>query len=239
MYVKPVNENTKDEVFTLGISDTESEDIGGIKIFISKNHRFGTDALLLSRFAAPRHKDNVCDLGTGCGIIPFLLFRDYKPKSITAVEIQPEAIGLLEHSVNANDILNITPLLADLRALPSDMNGHYDVITCNPPYKAAGTGLTSETPAELIARHEVCCTLSDVCNASYKLLKSGGRLCMINRSERLADVIAAMRSVRLEPKRLRFIAKDSKTPPVLFLIEGKKDGKPFMNIEPQIFTHEM
>jgi tRNA1(Val) A37 N6-methylase TrmN6 len=222
------------EEFT--IPTKESENIGGFKIFISKNHRFGTDALLLAEFAGLRRKDTVCDLGTGCGIIPFLLIRDYGVSSVTAVDIQDEAIKLLEQSVSFNKVTSIKPLQADLRKLPADMNGRYDAVICNPPYKAVGAGIPSELTAELIARHEVMCTQDDVCKAAYKLLKSGGKLLLINRAERLSDVICAMRGAGIEPKRLRMVAKDKDTAPVLFLIEGRKDGKPFLNIEPPRFT---
>ncbi|MDR0987670.1 MAG: methyltransferase [Ruminococcus sp.] len=219
-------------------TNTDKEALGnGLEIFISKDHRFGTDALLLAEFAAPRRKDSVIDLGTGCGIIPFLLLRDFGVKAVTAVDINAEAIELLKQSVKANNIGSIFPLCADLRALSSEYNGEFDVVTCNPPYKAVGTGIVSKTEAELLARHEVSCTQEDVCKASYKLLKSGGRLCMINRTERLADVICAMRKNRIEPKRLRMVAKDENTKPVLFLIEGKKDAKPFTNIECTKYTN--
>ena len=43
-----------------------------LSICVTKDHRFGTDAFLLSDFAAPRRRDLACDLGTGCGIIPLL-----------------------------------------------------------------------------------------------------------------------------------------------------------------------
>jgi tRNA1(Val) A37 N6-methylase TrmN6 len=214
----------------------DTEDLGGYRIFISKTHRFGTDALLLAEFAKLRRKDVVCDLGTGCGILPFLLLRDYDVSSVTAVDIQTEAIDLLTHSVKHNNATRITPLLADLRTLPADLNGKFDAVICNPPYKASGTGLVSEEPGELIARHEVMCTQEDVCKAAYKLLKSGGRLFLINRAERLSDVICAMRGARVEPKRLQMIAKDPDTAPVLFLIEGRKDGKPFLKIAQPRFT---
>ncbi|MDR0974407.1 MAG: methyltransferase [Ruminococcus sp.] len=217
--------------------ETKTENLGkGFEIFISKDHRFGTDALLLAEFTAARRKDNVIDLGTGCGIIPFVLLRDFGVSSVTAVDISPEAIELLKLSVKANDIGNITPINADLRNLSSEYNGKFDIVTCNPPYKAVGTGITNADEAKLRARHEISCTQDDVCIAAYKLLKSGGKLCMINRTERLADVISAMRSAKIEPKRLKMIAKDEFSKPVLFLIEGKKDGKPFLNIEPSIFT---
>ena len=47
-----------------------------LSVCITRDHRFGTDAFLLSDFAAVRRKDLACDLGTGCGIIPLLWFRD-------------------------------------------------------------------------------------------------------------------------------------------------------------------
>jgi tRNA1(Val) A37 N6-methylase TrmN6 len=211
---------------------------GGLTLFISKEHRFGTDAVLLSEFATPRRKDSVCDLGTGCGIIPFLLIRDFGVKSVTAVDIQSEAIALLEKSIKFNKINSIVPINADMKDLSADLTGSFDVVTCNPPYKAVGTGILSDGEAKVTARHEVSCTIDDVCIASKKLLKSGGKLCMINRAERLADVIASMRQAHIEPKRLRFISKNKNSSPVLFLIEGIKDGKPFMKIAPPYFTHE-
>ena len=46
---------------------------GGIYVYSSEEHRFGTDAFLLASFAGWRKKDLVSDLGTGCGIIPMIM----------------------------------------------------------------------------------------------------------------------------------------------------------------------
>ena len=51
----------------------------------SQLHRFGTDAVLLTEFSEYRQKDRVCDLGTGCGIIPILMQRTAPPREIYAV----------------------------------------------------------------------------------------------------------------------------------------------------------
>lgn len=64
---------------------------------------------------------------------------------------------------------------------------------------------------------------------------SGGRLCVCNRPERLSDVIFAMKSNNIEPKRIRFVSKNPDEAPWLFLIEGKKGSKPFMKVEPQLY----
>ena len=107
----------------------------------------------------------------------------------------------------------------------------------NTPYKAAESGIKSASRADLIARHEVECNLSDITAAAAHLLNFGGRLCMCNRPERLSDTIVAMKEAGIEPKRLRFVVKRPETRPWLFLIEGKKGSKPYLNVEPMLIMY--
>ena len=48
--------------------------------------------------------------------------------------------------------------------------------------------------------------------------------------------VITMKKFNIEPKRLRFVSKNPKTAPWLFLIEGKKGSKPFLSVEPQLYT---
>ena len=208
------------------------------KIFVcaSKNHRFGTDAFLLADFSAYRKKDKVCDLGTGCGIIPLIMQKKMPPEIIYAVDIQEDAVEQLKMGMDKSEIRNIIPVHADLKELWKNAPvGQLDLVTCNPPYKAANAGIESSLTAQKIARHEVLCNINDVCHAGERLLKFGGRLCICNRPERLSDVIYAMKKNNIEPKRLRFVSKNADEAPWLFLIEGKKGSKPFMKVEPQMY----
>ena len=208
------------------------------KIFVcaSKNHRFGTDAFLLADFSAYRKKDKVCDLGTGCGIIPLIMQKKMPPEIIYAVDIQEDAVEQLKMGMDKSEIRNIIPVHADLKELWKNAPvGQLDLVTCNPPYKAANAGIESSLTAQKIARHEVLCNINDVCHAGERLLKFGGRLCICNRPERLSYVIYAMKKNNIEPKRLRFVSKNADEAPWLFLIEGKKGSKPFMKVEPQMY----
>ena len=208
-----------------------------LEICVSDEHRFGTDAFLLADFAKPRKKDLVCDLCTGSGIIALLMKKNFEPKNIIAVDIQEQAIRQLEMSIDKSNITTIEPICADLKSLwANSPDCSLDVITCNPPYKLNNTGAKNEADAVTIARHEVMCNIDDVCKASAKLLKFGGRLCICNRPERLGDVIVSMKKFDIEPKRIRFVSKNPTTAPWLFLIEGKKGSKPFLKIEPQLYT---
>lgn len=212
-----------------------------ISVCVSDVHRFGTDAFLLADFASPREKDRVCDLGTGCGIIPLIMCKRFSPKTIFGVDIQEMAIEQFKRSIEISKAslkTELFPVLSDLNCLPYGekssqlQKGSFDVVTCNPPYKASNAGILSEHTAECIARHEVMCTIDDVCKAASELLKFSGRLLICQRPERLADVIVSMKKHNIEPKRLRFVAKHHSTAPWLFLIEGKKGSRPFMRVMP-------
>lgn len=208
-----------------------------ISVCVSQEHGFGTDAFLLADFCQHKQKDIACDLGTGCGIIPLILQRNAPPKLTYAVDIQEQAIEQLEISLEKSNIDSIVPICADLKTLWNDAPlGTLSLVTCNPPYKAANAGIESSLDAHKIARHEILCNIDDVCCAASKLLKFGGRLCICNRPERLSDVIFAMKNNGIEPKRLRFVSKNENTAPWLFLIEGKKGSKPFMQVLPQMYV---
>ncbi len=211
------------------------------KIYVcaSVEHRFGTDAFLLTYFSKYRQKDKVCDLGTGCGIIPLIMQKNRSPKIIYAVDIQENAVEQLKLGIEKSGVSGIVPICADLRELWQDAPiGQLDLVTCNPPYFVETAGFQSALTAQRIARHEVMCNINDVCRTAEKLLKFGGRLCICNRPERLSDVIYAMKSNNIEPKRVRFVSKNPAESPWLFLIEGKKGSKPFMQIEPQLYVRD-
>ena len=218
-------------------TDFTFEDLGqGIKICISDEHRFGTDAFLLADFAAPRKKDYVCDFCTGSGIIALLMKRDNNPAFIDAIEIQKKAHEQLKITIDKSKLCGINAVLGDLKDYRAQKE--LDLITCNPPYKINDTGLKNDSDAVTIARHETICSIDDVCKSASKNLKFGGRLCICNRPERLCDCMRAMRLNGIEPKRVRFVSKRPDTAPWLFLLEGKKGSKPFMKVEPPLFIQD-
>lgn len=211
----------------------------GIRVAVSKEHSFGTDAVLLADFASPKRNEKACDLGTGCGIIPMIWCRNGQAKEITAVELQEKGFLQTCESIRISSVEDkVRAVNHDLKDIKSVLShASMDIVTMNPPYKAADAGIKSVAKAELIARHEVECNLDDICSTAAYLLNFGGRLCMCNRPERLSDTIVAMKNNGIEPKRLRLVAKTPYTRPWLFLIEGRKGGKPFMNIDPLLIMY--
>lgn len=210
---------------------------GGFEIYTSNIHKFGTDAVLLAHFANPTEKDSVCDLGTGCGIIPMLWCRDKKLKNLTAVDIQQDAAELLKKSAELNGV-EIDVLNADLRSLPKEMHGKYTLVTMNPPYKRVEGGLISPNMGRAIARHEIMCTVSDITKAAAGLLKPSGRLCMCHRPERMVDLICAMREAGIEPKRLQLVCQRQGDEPMLILCEGKRGANSGITLLPPLIVED-
>lgn len=209
----------------------------GYHIYTSDEYRFGTDAVLLSNFANPKTHDRCIDLGCGAGIIPLILTRDNEKLDITGVDIQENACNLLRQAAEENGFNNLTVINSDWCELKGKVEfGAFDVVTCNPPYKKADAGITNDNEARRIARHETGTTLLDVCKTAASLLRSGGKFFMCHRPERLCDIICDMRSVNIEPKRIRLVHQRVNCEPWLVLIEGRRDGKSGIRIAPPLYV---
>ncbi len=201
-------------------------------VYCNSVHRFGTDGLLLARFAVPRRMARAADLCAGCGIISLEWHDRGHRGPCTAIELQPEASALLAAACADQSIEHITPACTDLRSYCDEWAGQYDLCACNPPYFTAGP--QSANPARATARHETDCTLEDVCECATRLLRDGGRLTLCHRPERLAEVLAVMRAARLEPKRLALVKNKAGGAPWLFLVEGQKNRHTGLRLEPDV-----
>lgn len=213
----------------------------GISIFVSESYHFSTDTILLADFSKPAGRKKCAELGTGCGTIPLLWCRQNKNLEISAVEIQENACELAQKSVKHNNLTdNISIINCDLKELKGRLPfGYYDVVACNPPYKIGGGGITNPENSKQIARHETECTLDDICKSASELLQFGGKFCICQRPERLADVMESMRRFSIEPKTLRLVQQRADKAPKLFLLEGRRGGKRgYMSVMPTLFIED-
>lgn len=188
---------------------------------------FGSDAVLLAKFASFKKGSRVLDLCTGTGIIPVLCWAKNDLLSIDAVEIVPEVASMAQRTMqlnNLSDKIRVTNCnLTDCEKFFPKRT--FDAVTCNPPYMPKGDGIVNPNDYLAVARHEICCTLDDVVRVSADMLKPHGKLFMVHRADRLCDVITSFRKYRIEPKRLSMVQPNSKSAPNLILIEGALYGK--------------
>lgn len=227
-----------------GIKINEDESIDDLQLkdlfLIQKldGFKFGVDAVLLADFANVKSKHRVIDMCTGTGIIPFLVYGKYSPKSILGLEIQEDMVEMANRSVKINSVDNISFIngdLKDLKLLKSIEKA--DVVTVNPPYKLNNAGIVNPKDKMAIARHEVMCNLEDVIVAARILLKDNGRVFMVHRPERLADIITLMRKHKIEPKRIRMVHPNKSKAPNIVLVEGQRDGGAFLKWDEPLFVY--
>lgn len=197
---------------------------------------FSLDAVLLARFAGVPPRGRVLDLCTGNGVIPLLLTTRTEAR-IDGVEIQPRLVDMARRSVALNGLSDrISIIEGDLKEY-ANPEGAYDAVTVNPPYMPVGSGEHKENPHLAMARHEIGCTLEDVTAACSRLVRRGGRVSMVHRPSRLADIIESMRRRALEPKRIRFVHSRADTEANMVLIEALKEGKPEIRLLPPLIVY--
>ena len=219
-------------------AEEKLEDLGGgIRAIVSGNHTFGADAVLLADFSRPPESGRLCDLGTGCGIIPLLWRRAGVTNKIDAFEIDTNAADIACRAMALNGLTAVVHL-RDFRRIGPEYHGRFRLVTCNPPYTPSGAGTVSASDASRVARHETACTLADVTAAAARLLLPGGRLCLCMRPDRLSDMLVLMHAAGLEPKRLRLVQQDTGRRPWLVLAEGRKGGRPGLLVEPVLLVRD-
>lgn len=207
---------------------------GGAKVLVTREHGFGTDAVLLADFSRPRAGESWADLGTGCGIIPLLWRARNMGGRITGVELQGDAVEQARRSVEKNGFTGEIDILhGDARELSSYFAaGSLDGISCNPPYTAPGAGIPSPSDARRAARQGDSLSLEDLAKGARYALRFGGRLCVCLRPSRLAEAVTVFHGADLEPKRLRLVQQRWGKAPFLFLLECRRGGKSGMTVEP-------
>ena len=121
---------------------------GGLRIIQDPSlFCFGMDAVLLSAYVRIKKARRGLDMGTGNGIIPLLLSDRTDCASLTGLEIQPESAGLAVRSIALNGLQDRVHIVqGDIREADRIFApASFDLITCNPPYRAVGSGRITGT----------------------------------------------------------------------------------------------
>ncbi|MDD8026264.1 MAG: methyltransferase [Acidobacteriota bacterium] len=198
-----------------------------------KGYRFALDAPLLADFIETRPEDEICELGTGNGVIAVLL--SLKPfRRITALELQSSLFALAVRNVALNGLgARIGVVQTDLREFrPGRV---FDLVFANPPYVRKGTGFPSPWTEKTVAKQEVTCDIYQVMEAAADLLKPAGRASFVFPAARFDDLIMAAAGRDLHPRRLRFVRPRAGDPANLFLSEFRfgRGGRP-LTLEPLV-----
>ena len=210
------------------------ESVGKKMIVEEKGLKITEDAILLSEFMKKyfsRKRKNLkgeksfLEIGAGQGIISLLLSELDIISKIFAVEIQEEVFAALEKNIEINDLNGkIIPINKNIK----NVNGEYDFIFSNPPYKKTGSGKMPENEMERISKYEILLTLEELILEIRRLLKNYGEFFVVVPNSRLNDVFRCIYENRLNILSIK-VNKYKKMD--LVVIHGKKGGKVNSGIE--------
>ena len=198
---------------------------------------FSLDSILLPNFVTiNKSVKKILDIGTGNAPIPLVMSKKTNAK-IVGVEIQKDVALLAQETVKINNLDNQIEIIND------DINNFYkkqesdsfDVITCNPPFFK--NVKLNESEYKSFARHEKTLNLDQIFKIAKKLLKNNGIIAIVNRPERLIEIIETMKDNNIEPKKMQLIYPYKDKNANILLIEGSKNGKPGLKILSPIYAH--
>lgn len=217
--------------------------VAGLRMLRSPGgYRYALDPFLLCAFSQVRAGEQVVDLGAGTGIIPLLLAATTPAGKIVGVELQPLLAAQARRNVEINRLDGrVAVVEADVRGLTDGVcveTGAYDVVVSNPPYRSVSSGRQAPDPERAATRHELNGGLREFLLASAALLRSKGRLYLVYLAERLPELLAEMRRLQLEPKRMRLVHSRVADGAQLVLVEGRKGGRPGMQVEAPLILYE-
>ncbi|MBQ3404914.1 MAG: methyltransferase, partial [Oscillospiraceae bacterium] len=199
----------------------------------------GTDSIMLADFCRSINYKYFCDLGCGSGVISvILLSREVLSRGV-GIEIQSSAYDIAVENTRINGLSDRLSLYnRDLRDCRDFLEpGAFDLVVSNPPYFPVGHGRSSPDRSAAISREEICCNLNELCTSASFLTKYGGCFALVYRTNRLSELLCALSSHGLEPKRLRFIHDRVTKAPELVLAESRRGGRPGLTVEAPLILY--
>lgn len=211
--------------------------IDGLKIVQdTRLYRFTSDSVLLSRFARAKTRDTVADFCAGSGVVGFHFYALNREKLKNApfvlFEMQKSLSDLSVKTAKLNGFDNFTAENCRLQDIPKAYEDKFSLVLCNPPYERGG--FDNESYEKAICRKEITINLAEIARAAAKALKYGGRLALVNRADRVAEVCYTFSAFGLEIKRLQFVTGKEGAKPYLVLVEAVKGGKPSCEVLPTL-----
>ena len=151
-------------------------------------------------------------------------------KDVTLFEMQPSLSDMCVRTIEYNGFERARAVCTRVQDIGREYDGAFSLVLCNPPYERGGFENISYEKA--ICRKEITVTLAEILDVAARTLKFGGRIAIINRADRVAELIYALKSRGLEPKRLQFVCGTQGGKPYLVMVEAAKGGKEGVEVLP-------
>lgn len=178
--------------------ETTQDDFLGGKLSICQpkvGYRAAMDPVLLAAAAPVLRRGRVLDVGAGVGTAGLCYLARVPGPELVALELLPELAALAERNVAANGMGDrVTVVRGDLS---QHRCGHvvpnsFDLVITNPPYMPGEAASPSPNAIRQTANVESHVPLAQWMDFCLKMLKQKGTLVVVQRADRLDDILAAL-----------------------------------------------
>jgi tRNA1(Val) A37 N6-methylase TrmN6 len=156
--------------------------------------RASIDAVLLAAAVPAREGDSVLDVGSGAGAAALCLATRVEGAQVTGIEADRTLARLAADNAEATGVgPRARFYLGDLASPPIRLSpASFDYVMANPPFAPEGSGRTPRDPGRAQAMVEGEVRLAGWLEFCLKMAKSGGSVTIIQRTDRLAELLAGL-----------------------------------------------
>lgn len=216
---------------------TEDAFLGGRLVLHqpARGYRAGTDPVLLAAAVPATPGQSVLELGCGVGTAALCLMARVPGLDVTGVELQPDYADFARRNA-ARNALPLGVVTADLARLPDDLRQRaFDHVIANPPYFDPARSLPARDDGKATA-FAGDTPLAAWIDTALRRLAPGGRLTVIQRIERLPELLGACDG-RIGGLRVLPLAGREGRAPERLVLHGRKGGRAAFRLLPPLSIH--
>lgn len=203
---------------------------------LQDGYRYNSDTLFLYDFICKdRIFGDVLDLGCGCGILGFLVKRDFENINLTGIDIQEINCKIAEFNANQNKITS--KIICDDVVNFSKQGLKFDFIISNPPFYSPDVKQSKNTHKQL-SRYSSWLNFNELALCVNKLIKPGGIFYFCYDFRRIMEVLSGLSKYKLTLIKLRPVYAKYNINAKIALFAAKKGSKSQCEILPALFAND-
>ncbi|WP_027244614.1 tRNA1(Val) (adenine(37)-N6)-methyltransferase [Leisingera daeponensis] len=202
----------------------------------ARGYRAGVDPVLLAAAVPARAGEAVLELGCGAGQALLCLAARVPGLALTGVELQAPYADLARRNAAASgQAMDVYE--TDLAAMPEALKqSQFQHVIANPPYYKAGAHSQARDAGRKVALGEGT-PLSDWIAAAARRLAPKGYLHMIQRADRLPDMLAGCSGVLGSLEVLPLAPRQARAAE-LVILRARKGGRADFRLHAPLILHE-